>query len=136
MMASIPHYYGVRHRAPPLHPCLPVPLDDQKRLNLLARLSLEELRAGRAEQALVDLAAIVLVSRHLAASDRFTEDARRAVEDAAQALQSVEAGTTSAEDAVDACGRLAGVFEQLLLVATGRRFQAAQAAAAQALLVE
>lgn len=47
------------------HPCLPVPRHERQRLVTVARLALHELQAGQAEQAMIDLQAVVDVVSEL-----------------------------------------------------------------------
>lgn len=115
------------------HPCLPVPLDEQRRLLTVARLALYELQAGQADQALIDLRAVVAVCQVLLAGDRFTEDARRAAQEAAQAIESAQAGTTPPAAAIGPATAAVDLFEQLLRQATLRRLHDAQDAAAAAM---
>ena len=112
------------------HPCLPVPLAEQRRLVTVARLALHELQAGDADQALVDLQAVVEVVAELL--HRYhVEDGRQAVLQAAGALESAVQGKGSHADAAAACEPLIEVFAGLLRVVTLRRLHDAQDAAAE-----
>ena len=112
------------------HPFLPVPLAEQRRLVTVARLALHELQAGDADQALVDLQAVVDVVSELL--HRYhVEDGRQAVLQAAGALESAVQGKGSHADAAAACEPLVTLFEGLLRQVTLRRLHDAQDAAAQ-----
>jgi len=70
-----------------VYPCWPIPAREQRRLALLARLALADMQSDQPNHALVDLLAVALLAllcRPLLAGDRFTQEARQAVEDAAQ----------------------------------------------------
>ncbi len=76
------------------HPCWPVPLAEQRRLVTVARLALHELQAGQAEQAMIDLQAVVDVVSELL-HNYHVEDGPQTALQAAGALAGVEAGTTT-----------------------------------------
>ena len=116
---------------PRLHPCLGVPRDEQQRLQTVANLALLELHDGQADQALVDLQAVVVVVSELLQSYH-VEDAAGTCQEAAGALAGVAAGTTTTATAAAACRPLVETFETLLRVATLRRLRAAQDAARRA----
>jgi hypothetical protein len=97
----------------------------------VGRLALAELHAGQADQALVDLRAVVVVVGELLQSYH-VEDAAGTCQEAAGALAGVAAGTTTTATAAAACRPLVETFETLLRVATLRRLRAAQDAARRA----
>ena len=112
------------------HPCWPVPLAEQRRLVTVARLALHELQAGDADQALVDLHAVVGVVSELL--HRYhVEDGRQALLQAAGALESVRQGKGGHAAAVAACEPLVTLFDGLLRLVTLRRLHDAQDAAAE-----
>ncbi len=112
------------------HPCWPVPLAEQRRLVTVARLALHELQAGAADQALVDLQAVVEVVAALLQSYH-VQDGQQAVLQAAGALESALQGKGSHAAAAAACEPLVTLFDGLLRVVTLRRLHDAQDAAAQ-----
>ena len=112
------------------HPCWPVPLDEQRRLVTVARLALHELQDGAADQALVDLAAVVDVVSELL-HNYHVEDGPQTALQAAGALAGVEAGTTTTAAAAAACEPLVTLFDGLLRQVTLRRLHDAQDAAAE-----
>ena len=112
------------------HPCLPVPRHERQRLVTVARLALHELQAGQAEQAMIDLQAVVDVVSELL-HNYHVEDGPQTALQAAGALESVQQGKGSHADAAAACGPLVEVFAGLLRVVTLRRLHDAQDAAAQ-----
>ena len=112
------------------HPCLPVPLAERQRLTTVARLALHELQAGQAEQALIDLQAVVEVVAALLQSYH-VQDGQQAVLQAAGALESALQGKGSHAAAAAACEPLVTLFDGLLRVVTLRRLHDAQDAAAQ-----
>ena len=125
----------MQRSAPPLnpgrpHPCLPVPLAERQRLTTVARLALHELQAGQAEQALIDLQAVVEVVAELL-HNYHVEDGRQAVLQAAGALESALQGKGSHADAAAACEPLVTLFDGLLRQVTLRRLHDAQDAAAE-----
>lgn len=118
------------NHAPRLHPCLPVPHAEQRRLAAVAHLALIELRAGQAVQALADLRAMTIVVSELL-RHYHAEDGARTCQEAAAALASVDAGTTTAAAAAAVCAPLVEVFVDLLCVCTLRRLEDAKAAVRQ-----
>ena len=114
------------------HPCLPVPPGERQRLLTVARLALHELQAGDADQALVDLAAVVDVVSELL-HNYHVEDGRQAVLQAAGALESVLQGKGGHAAAVAACEPLVTLFDGLLRQVTLRRLHDAQDAASLAM---
>ncbi len=114
-----------------LNPFLGVSRTEQQRLQTVANLALLELHDGHADQALVDLQAVVVVVRELLQSYH-VEDGRQAVLQAAGALESVRQGKGSHADAAAVCAPLVEVFSDLLRVVTLKRLRAAQDAARRA----
>ncbi len=114
-----------------LNPFLGVSRTEQQRLQTVANLALLELHAGQADQALVDLQAVVVVVRELLHSYH-VQDAAGTCQEAAGALAGVAAGTTTTATAAAVCAPLVETFETLLRVATLRRLRAAQDAARRA----
>jgi hypothetical protein len=114
------------------HPCWPVPLAEQRRLVTVARLALHELQAGDADQALVDLDAVVDVVSELL-HNYHVEDAPQTVLQAAGAIESALQDRGSHADAAAACEPLIEVFAGLLCVVTLKRLHDAQDAASLAM---
>ena len=113
-----------------LHPCLGVPLHEQRRLSTVARWALLELHSGRTDQALHDLQAAAAVTAALVAGGRFTDDARKTAQEAAQALEAVRVNTIASPGAIAKATAVVDLLEQVLRVTTLRRLHAAQDAAA------
>ncbi|MBK8104200.1 MAG: hypothetical protein IPK42_01090 [Betaproteobacteria bacterium] len=107
-----------------------MPLAEQRRLVTVARLALHELQAGQAEQAMIDLQAVVDVVSELL-HNYHVEDGPQTALQAAGALAGVEAGTTTTAAAAAACEPLVTLFDGLLRQVTLRRLHDAQDAAAQ-----
>jgi hypothetical protein len=112
-----------------IHPCLPVPLLEQRRLMTLGRLALAELTGDNPGQALADLHAAASVLRELVAGDRFTADARQTAQDARQAVESVWAGATLPAAALGPAMAAVELLESALPLVTLRRLEVAKVAA-------
>lgn len=116
-------------RRPGIHPCLPVPEHERRRLVTLAHIAFAELQAGDPAQALVDLHAVALVAAELLAGDRFSEDARQAALEAAGAIAAARAGTTPCAAAIAPAMAAVELLEAALPLVTWRRLEAAKVAA-------
>lgn len=116
-------------RRPGIHPCLPVPRDEQRRLLTLARLALAELPGDNPAQALADLHAAARVLCELLHSERFSDDARQTAQDARRAVESVWAGTTPPRAALGPAMAAVELLESVLPLVTLRRLEAAKVAA-------
>jgi hypothetical protein len=95
----------------------------------VGRLALAELHAGQAGQALVDLQAVAQICRLLTAGDRFTDDARQAAQEAAQAIAAARAGTAPPSTAIAPAMAAVELLEAALPHVPWRRLAAAKAAA-------
>ena len=96
----------------------------------MARWALLELHSGRTDQALHDLQAAAAVTAALVAGGRFTDDARKTAQEAAQALEAVRVNTIASPGAIAKATAVVDLLEQVLRVTTLRRLHAAQDAAA------
>jgi hypothetical protein len=111
---------------PRLHPCLPVPAAERRRLATAAHLALAAMLADEAQAAWVDLPAAVAVAA--AVLDKLTahEDARQAIDRAADALVATAGLSTPSDEAKAACSAFLPYYEAILATVTWRRLIEAQ----------
>jgi hypothetical protein len=114
------------------HPCLAVPLAEQRRLLLAAHLALHDMLADKAQGAWMDLPAAVAVAAEVLDGLDLEGDARRAVQRAGEALVSTAGLPTPTDEAKSACGAFLPYYEGILAAVTWRRLIEAQHATAAA----